>query len=163
MATGGWCGYHHMHCIISTSYSRLWWATCTCSNYYQVLAVVLVGPPYPLLYSNYDEQQYDELLTIFDQLNGVDAPILMGQFCHGPLSPRERITPVLPLHYGMMNAGGFVSPYVLLDGRCTFCSDNPATRESALSGLADHEYLNKDSFEVSCEVCSYSNRLPCSC
>ena len=119
----------------------------------------LVGPPFPPQYSSYDEQQYYEILTIFDQLNGVVAPIVMGQFNHGPLSPREHIAPMFPFHHGLMSAGGFVSPYVLLDGRCTSCADNLEMSQSYISGMMDHEFLRPDSLEVSCEVGKFIGTL----
>ena len=65
-----------------------------------------------MLYSNYDEQHYDELLTIIEVLTAKDEPILMGDINNGPASSDNMIWE-LPFHYGLINARGFVSPYVL--------------------------------------------------
>lgn len=106
-----------------------------------------VGPPpgLPLLYSTYDEQHYDELLTIFDVLLSKDIPILMGDINNGPASPGNMIWE-LPFHYGLITARGFVSPYVLEDGRCTFCIDNPAV-VNQFDRLLDHVYITTDSYK----------------
>ena len=45
-----------------------------------------------------------------------------------------------------MNARGFVSPYDLKDGRCTFCIDNPFTVISAAE-LIDHIYITTHTTE----------------
>ena len=92
----------------------------------------------PLLYQNYDEQQYDEISTIFQSITK-DMPILMGDFNHGPASPGG-ITWELPFHYGLMTARGLFSPYVFEDGRCTFCSTNPTTNFPS-DIVIDHIYL----------------------
>lgn len=101
----------------------------------------VVGPPVvsPLLYQSYEEQQYAELTTLFQLIVTKDMPILLGDFNHGPASPGN-ITWELPFHYGLMNARGFYSPYVLVDGRCTFCSTNP-TAFFPLDLIIDHIYL----------------------
>ena len=97
----------------------------------------IVGPPAttPLRYSNYDEQQYDELRNLLEVINTKDTPILLGDLNHSPASPG--INWCLPFHYGLLNARGLVSPYVLEDGRCTFCSENL---------ILDHIYIETNSY-----------------
>ena len=65
----------------------------------------------------------------------------MGDFNHGPASPG--VTWDLPIHYGLMNARGFVSPYVLYDGRCTFCVANPFVARQGFTEdhIIDHVYV----------------------
>ena len=73
------------------------------------------------------------------------TPIIMGDFNNGPAPPGD-ITWQLPFHYGLIAARGFVSPYVLEDGRCTFSASNT---------LVDHIYLTTDSLKgrvISAEV-----------
>ena len=84
-----------------------------------------MGPPlvFPLLYSSYAEQQYDEVLRALDYATSVDVPVLMGDFNNGPAVPGG-VSWVLPFHYGVLAARGFYSPYVLRDGRCTWCLEN---------------------------------------
>lgn len=104
------------------------------------------GPPLGQpLYSNYDEHHYDELLTIIDILTRKDVPILMGDINNGPATPGNTVWE-LPFHYGLIAARGFVSPYVLEDGRCTFCVDNPAV-VNQLDKLIDHIYITTDSYK----------------
>ena len=49
------------------------------------------GPPVtsPFLYSSYSEQHNDEVLKIFDLIQDMKVPILMGDFNHGPGSPGQ--------------------------------------------------------------------------
>ena len=56
------------------------------------------------------------------------------------------ITWYLPFYYGLMNARGFVSPYVLKDGRCTFCNENPNS-DLTPDWIIDHIYITTDTFE----------------
>ena len=111
----------------------------------------------PLQFTTYAEQHYDELLTLFEIVDSIETPILMGDFNHGPAIPRENVVYIFPFHYGLMNARGFVSPYVLLDGRCTLCTENPAVL-AMVNQTIDHVYILSESFEgrvVSSEVSSY--------
>ena len=100
------------------------------------------GPPVvsPLLYQSYEEQQYAEISNLFPVVVPKDMPILLGDFNHGPASPGN-ITWEAPFLYGLMNARGFYSPYVLSDGRCTFCTSNPTTSPFPSDILIDHIYL----------------------
>ena len=70
------------------------------------------------------------------------------------------ITSCFPFHYGLLNARGFVSPYVLKDGRCTFCSENPLTNLTP-DWIIDHIYITTDTFErvIVSEVYLPSNSL----
>lgn len=119
------------------------------TKYIDLLGSVLAGPPAvsPFLYSNYDEQQYDEILTLFEVLKNLETPLLMGDFNNGPAPPGDKLVWELPFHYGLIAARGFVSPYVLEDGRCTYCVDNH---------ILDHVYLTATTYKgrvVSAEVC----------
>ena len=101
----------------------------------------MISPP---LYSNYDEQQHDELLTLFELAAAKHTPILMGDFNNGPAYPSNNNTGQLPSHYNLLQVKGFASPYVLEDGRCTFCSsNNPSVSLSGFESdvTIDHIYL----------------------
>jgi len=107
-----------------------------------------VGPPitFPLLYSSPTEQQYDEVLNILGIATSMDVPVLMGDFNHGPAAPGG-ITWELPFHYGLINAHGFASPYVLQNGQCTWCLQNSqAALDDPVNLLIDHIYITTDSF-----------------
>ena len=45
-----------------------------------------------------------------------------------------------------MNARGFVSPYILKDGRCTFCNENPNS-DLTPDWIIDHIYITTDTYE----------------
>lgn len=109
-----------------------------------------MGPPVtsPLVYDTYAEQQYAELLRLFEILVGLEEPVLLGDLNHGPALQGNQ-TWELPFHYGLVNARGFISPYVILDGRCTWCGarDNPAAASSfPFDETIDHVYLLVDSY-----------------
>lgn len=67
----------------------------------------------------------------------------MGDFNHGPtVATPPDVSEIIydyPIHYGVVNAGGYFSPYVLLDGRCTFCIENE--KVSTPSRIVDHIYV----------------------
>ncbi|CAI8036644.1 hypothetical protein GBAR_LOCUS20517 [Geodia barretti] len=106
-----------------------------------------VGPPVvvPFLYSSYAEQHSNELMTLFDVIkkSGMQTPILLGDFNHGP-ARTDGVVAEFPFYYGLMNARGFVTPYVLTDGRCTFCIDNPLTGGLFPDTIIDHIYITTD-------------------
>ena len=56
------------------------------------------------------------------------------------------MTAAYPFYYGLMNARGFVSPYILKDGRCTACIDNHL-RNTNIDELVDHIYITTDTTE----------------
>ena len=101
---------------------------------------------YPFLYSTNDEQQYNQLLTLFDVVTRMETPILMGDFNNGPVPRGSNVTWKLPFHYGLINARGFVSPYVLQDGRCTLCVDNPSAFPRSKNLVPDHIYVTAASY-----------------
>lgn len=116
-----------------------------------------VGPPIvsPFLYSSQNEQQYHEVLRVLDYAVNVDVPILMGDFNHGPAAPGG-ISWELPFHYGLMNARGLLSPYIIKDGRCTRCPSESAFAAIVTSKhqLIDHIYIASDTVSrvISAEV-----------
>ena len=113
------------------------------------LFIYLDGPPIvsPLLYTNYEEQQYTEVLTLLELAVTKETPILMGDFNNGPGSPGHVWSN--PFHYSLITARGLVSPYVLKDGRCTSCGDNPSRVVSGFreNRSLDHIYITTDAYE----------------
>ena len=79
-----------------------------------------MGPPVvdPLLYHSFEQQQLDEIGTTLAWTENKKTPILMGDFSHGPVTIANTSWR-LPLHYGLVSAHGFTSPYVIQDGRYT--------------------------------------------
>lgn len=67
----------------------------------------------------------------------------MGDFNHGPIvaTPPDvpSLVPEFPLNYGFVNSQGFYSPYVIQDGRCTFCLENAIV--NIPSRILDHIYV----------------------
>lgn len=108
----------------------------------------------PQIYSSYGEQQYAELLRLFDLAVSSDQPVIMGDFNHGPAAPGN-ITWEFPFHYGLMNSRGLTSPYVTAVGQCTWCLENPVVAATfPLNEIIDHIYIPVDIIErvVSVEV-----------
>jgi len=153
---GGWCWWLITH----SSYSQFWrnirtilWYVSPFHPFDNIMAYMYtlhaVGPPtvFPLMYSCYAEQQYDEVLRVIDFATSVDVPVLKGDFNHGPAVPGET-TWRLPFHYGLMNARGFYSPYILRDGRCTWCLENAQAAVFEQSNLIfDHIYITTNTME----------------
>jgi hypothetical protein len=116
-------------------------ASCAKIVYY----IALAGPPivFPLLYRSYAEQQYEQLVTLLDVASETDNSILLGSFCHGPAvaTPpgRSLIHYEMPFNFGYVQARGYFSPYVLHDGRCTLCNENPTVSQT--SKIVDHIYV----------------------
>ena len=50
-----------------------------------------VGPPivFPFLYNSYPEQHGDEIMKLFEVIETMDVPVLMGDFNHGSASPGQ--------------------------------------------------------------------------
>ena len=50
-----------------------------------------VGPPivFPFLYNSYPEQHRDEIMKLFEVIETMDVPVLMGDFNHGSASPGQ--------------------------------------------------------------------------
>ena len=123
-----------------------------------ISSFLAAGPPHtdPLLFSSYAEQQYDELLKLFNGIENLQAPVIMGDFNHGPAPPG--VTWDLPFHYGLMNARGLVSPYVLDDGRCTWCVANPLVPAQGFTEnlVIDHVYVTTTALKQvkNVKVCS---------
>ena len=44
----------------------------------------------PLLYSSYPEQHGAEVMKLFEVVQTMDVPVLMGDFNHGPGGPGQR-------------------------------------------------------------------------
>jgi hypothetical protein len=105
------------------------------------------GPPvvFPFRYTSYAEQHRDEVMKILEVIETMEVPILMGDFNHGPGGPGP-ISAEFPFYYGLMSARGFVSPYILKDGRCTLCVDNPLSN-LPVNQLIDHIYITTDTTE----------------
>ena len=75
------------------------------------------------------------------------AKFFVGQISLSLSLPSDGVVAEYPFHYGIMNARGFVSPYILKDGRCTFCRDNPLTGGIFPNLIVDHIYITTDTTE----------------
>jgi hypothetical protein len=85
----------------------------------------------------------------------MQTPIIMGDFNNGPAPPGVNFVWQLPFHYGLINSRGFVSPYVLEDGKCTFCT---SVSEFTKDFLLDHIFVTTASYKgrvLSSEVYLY--------
>ena len=60
----------------------------------------------PLLYDSYPEQHRDEILKLFEVIETMEVPIIMGDFNHGPGGPGQEAWGVCTL----ICLGGLIAP-----------------------------------------------------
>lgn len=119
------------------------------NNFFVILMLLAVGPPYLLLprFSSYQEQQLSELIILLQAAEGLMMPvILVGDFNHGPSLASRGIEPELAASYEWMDSRGFVCAYVMNNGSCTWCADNALTSHAdcnADTAIVDHVYVRK--------------------
>lgn len=94
------------------------------------LAASLREVPYTGPYGSWQGErlrQIDQMLERVEQVradgNTTGASILVGDMNCGPGTASARATS--PDAFERMTSAGFVAPYAELDGRCTFCENNP--------------------------------------
>ncbi len=85
------------------------------------------------------EQMLERVASVRDE-NGDDrASILLGDMNCGPGTPQAEAAS--PDAFARLAAAGFVAPYAELDGRCTFCANNPLNglvTDAEEGALIDH-------------------------
>lgn len=104
------------------------------------LTAVFDTIPYPRESGSWDEEQLvqiEELNAFADDVGG-ELKILLGDLNTGP--GLDGITAEAPAGYAALVDSGWEVPYVDIDGRCTFCADNPllASADDDTSRLIDH-------------------------
>jgi endonuclease/exonuclease/phosphatase family metal-dependent hydrolase len=93
------------------------------------LAASLSEVPYTGVYESWAGErlrQIDQLLERVEDVraeSGSEAAILLGDMNCGPGTPQA--SAASPDAFARLVNSGFVAPYVNLDGRCTFCANNP--------------------------------------
>lgn len=94
------------------------------------LAATLSEVPYTGLYGSWQGErlrQIDQMLERVSEIradgNGAGSAILAGDMNCGPGTPLARAAS--PDAFERLANAGFVAPYAELDGRCTFCENNP--------------------------------------
>ena len=92
----------------------------------------------PLQFSQYAEQQANEITVIHEFVENNSNCVLLGDFNHGPATPG--LSWYLPLNYGLMTARGLLSISATFCGQCTFCKDNILTG-GIPDGHIDHIYI----------------------
>ena len=92
----------------------------------------------PLQFSQYAEQQANEITVIHEFVEDNSNCVLLGDFNHGPATPG--LSWYLPLNYGLMTARGLLSISATFCGQCTFCNDNILTGGSSDIHI-DHIYI----------------------
>ncbi|OWF40506.1 uncharacterized protein LOC110463736 isoform X4 [Mizuhopecten yessoensis] len=102
------------------------------------------------IYSSWAEQNLAESmkLTALAKTNPSRAAIIVGDLNAGPAVPTD-IAPLIEASYQHFINEGFTSPYVHIDGRCTYCSANPlAPTEVTQNFVIDHVFIKSDSHVV---------------
>ena len=88
------------------------------------LTAVFDGIPYPRDEGDWQQEQLDQIEALLDLTDqGGERRVLLGDLNTGP--GLDDIRPEAPEGYSLLQADGWDIPYVSLDGRCTFCADNP--------------------------------------
>jgi endonuclease/exonuclease/phosphatase family metal-dependent hydrolase len=94
------------------------------------LAASLAEVPYTGVYGSWQGErlrQIDQLLERVDSVRGEGgddrAAIVLGDMNCGPGTPQAEAAS--PDAFTRLVTAGFVAPYADLDGRCTFCANNP--------------------------------------
>ena len=92
-------------------------------------------------------------------LEGHENPVLMGEFHSGPAT--SHLQWQKPFNFGLIAARGFVSPYYILDGRCTYCVDNSIVvgLNSTENSLQDHIWTTTAVFRKVKHVKVYCGHL----
>lgn len=79
--------------------------------------------PYPRAEGTWEEEQYAQAERLATLLADAPEPVvLMGDLNNGPTTANA--VEEFPANYQLFLDAGMDVPYVELDGRCTFCSDN---------------------------------------
>jgi endonuclease/exonuclease/phosphatase family metal-dependent hydrolase len=104
------------------------------------LTAVFDTIPYPRETGSWAEEQLvqiNELNDFVEEVGGAHK-VLLGDLNTGPAL--EGIQSEAPEGYAALIDAGWSSPYVEMDGRCTFCSDNPliASADDDDNRLIDH-------------------------
>jgi endonuclease/exonuclease/phosphatase family metal-dependent hydrolase len=94
------------------------------------LAATLGEVPYTGPYGSWQgerlrqiEQMLERVAQLGAEREASDATILLGDMNCGPATASARAAS--PDAFELMAGAGFVAPYAELDGRCTFCENNP--------------------------------------
>lgn len=112
------------------------------------LAATLSDAPYVGPYGSWEGERAAQLEQYLDYVSETRAPggavALLGDMNCGPETERARAA--APDTFARFGAEGFSAPYAELDGRCTWCSDNPLTGsgdgEAELGAILDHVLLS---------------------
>jgi endonuclease/exonuclease/phosphatase family metal-dependent hydrolase len=117
------------------------------------LAASLGEVPYTGPYGSWQGErlrQIDQMLERVAQIgadDNVDGPaILLGDMNCGPSTASARAAS--PDAFELLTGAGFVAPYADLDGRCTFCENNPLNglvTDPEEGALIDHVLVSTDS------------------
>jgi endonuclease/exonuclease/phosphatase family metal-dependent hydrolase len=107
------------------------------------LAATLNEVPYTGAYGSWQGERARQVEQMLERVDGLraeaGAAILLGDMNCGPETPLARSAS--PETFDSFVTAGFAAPYAELDGRCTFCSNNPLNGlvEGAEEGaLIDH-------------------------
>ncbi|XP_033761751.1 uncharacterized protein LOC117343491 [Pecten maximus] len=112
------------------------------------------------IYSSWAEQNLAESkkLTALPKSFGRSA-VIVGDINSSPRISTD-ITPLLQDSYQHYIDEGFTSPYVDIDGRCTFCADNPlANLTTGINFLLDHVLIKTGSHVINTCTRSWRTNL----
>lgn len=128
------------------------------------LAASLAEVPYTGPYGSWQGErlrQIDQMLERVTEIGSEDdATILLGDMNCGPSTPLAESAS--PDAFARLEAG-FVAPYAELDGRCTFCRNNPlngAVEDPEEGALIDHVLVSASGNERFTATRVFDGRIP---
>ncbi|XP_060083906.1 uncharacterized protein LOC132563167 [Ylistrum balloti] len=93
------------------------------------------------VYSSWEEQNLADSRKLTEAARLSYKPLIMGDLNTSPSIPVHNVTADFEDAYNHFLSEGFVSPYVTMVGKCTYCLQNPLTHGSNHSHVLDHVFV----------------------
>ncbi|XP_060083916.1 uncharacterized protein LOC132563179 [Ylistrum balloti] len=90
------------------------------------------------VYSNMAEQNLADSRKLTKAALMSDKPLIIGDLNTSPDIPAYNVTADFKDSYNHFLSEGFVSPYVTMVGKCTFCRRNPLVKDWNYNNVLDH-------------------------
>ncbi|XP_060083915.1 uncharacterized protein LOC132563178 [Ylistrum balloti] len=90
------------------------------------------------VYKSWREQNLADSRKLTEAASMFDKPLIIGDLNTSPDVPAYNVTADLEDSYNHFLSEGFVSPYVTMVGKCTFCLQNPLVIDWNYNNVLDH-------------------------
>ncbi|ESO83681.1 hypothetical protein LOTGIDRAFT_236514 [Lottia gigantea] len=98
-----------------------------------------------LPYNTTGSQQADEIRRLHEHFKHKEH-IILGDLNTGPYDPSRNLWTNLPENYQLLKDFGYISPYEMNGGTCTYCDYNNVQNNASKNSLVDHILLERQSF-----------------